>query len=138
MTIWMRNSSALRRLRLLEDLLDRGGGPDHDVDGRAEQQLELVDHENVGRVGHDDLEAGGGAHPRHEVVAEHQVDRDRAEQLGVDLEVLEIDVLDPDALGQAPRLERLREHVRPAVGVEAGRRERLVGARLRLVGHRLS
>jgi hypothetical protein len=53
---------ALRRLGLLEDLLDRGRGPDDDLDRGAEQELELVDHEDVGGVGDDDLEPA--VHPR--------------------------------------------------------------------------
>ena len=100
---------ALRRLALLEDLLDRAGRADDDLDRGAEQELELVDHEHVGRIGDDDLQAGRGAIPRDEVVAEHQVDGDRAEELGVDLEVGEIDVLDADPLGEPPRLELLGE-----------------------------
>jgi hypothetical protein len=50
-------------------------------------------------------------HPRpgDEVVAEHEIDRDRAEQLGVDLEVGEIHVLDPDPIGETLRGDLLRE-----------------------------
>ncbi len=47
---------ALGRLALLEDLLDRRLRADADADRRAEQQLELVDHQHVGRVGDDDLD----------------------------------------------------------------------------------
>jgi len=58
---------ALRGLALLEDLLDRGRGADADLDRRPEQELELVDHQHVRRVGDDDRQAGLRPVPRDEV-----------------------------------------------------------------------
>ena len=111
---------ALRRLAFLEDLLDRARRPDDDLDRRAQEQLELVDHEDVGGIGHDDLQAGRGPAARHEVVPEHQIDGDRPEQLGIDLEVREVDVIDADPLSEPPSLELLGQDLPAGFRIDRG------------------
>ena len=44
---------------------------------------------------------------RHEAVAQHQVGRNRSEQLLIDPERVHVDELEPVALGQPPRLLEL-------------------------------
>jgi hypothetical protein len=60
------------------------GAPTVTLSGRREQRRQLVDHRQVGRVGDDDDERLALAAVRHEAVAQHQVGRDRPEQLVVD------------------------------------------------------
>ena len=63
-------------------------------DAAAQQQADLVDHHQLAGIGdRDDQPAVGCVFQRHEVVAEHQVHRDLAEQLVLDVEVLQVDEL---------------------------------------------
>ena len=85
---------ALRLLRLLEevgDLRERGDAGD---DARAEQTGDLVEHHEARGVGDGDSKAAVlRLLERHEVVAEHHVDRNGLEELVLDLEVLQVDEL---------------------------------------------
>ena len=95
---------ALRALALLEDRLDRGPRTDGHLDGRREQHAELVDHRQIGGIRDDDLERFADAAVRHEAVAQHQVGRNRPEQLLVDVERVHVHELEPVALGQPARV----------------------------------
>jgi hypothetical protein len=77
--------------------------PDLDLDRLAEQQLELVDLDHVGGVGHHHRQAAVELPLGDEPVAQHQVERDAAEQVVVDPEVVHVDELEPVAGGRAPR-----------------------------------
>ena len=98
---------ALGALRLLQDLLDRRAHAHLDLDRLAEQQLQLVDLEHVRRVGHDHRQAAVELRLGDEAVAQHQVERDAAEQVVVDPEVRHVDELEPVARGEGLRLAPL-------------------------------
>ena len=83
---------ALRRLALLEDVVDRGPAADLDLERQPRQQFELVELDDVGRVGADDGDRLLGALLRDERVAEHPLDRDRAEEVRVDAERRDVHV----------------------------------------------
>jgi hypothetical protein len=57
----------------------------------------------VGRIGHDDDQEPAFATMRHEPVPQHQIGRDRSEEILIDSELLHVDELEPIALGQHPR-----------------------------------
>ena len=60
-------------------------------DAAAQQQADLVDHHQLAGIGDGDHQTAVGlVLQRHEVVAEHQVDRDLAEQLVLDVKVLQV------------------------------------------------
>ena len=85
---------ALRLLRLLEDFADLRQGGNLGEDALAQQQADLVDHHQLAGIGDGDGQASVfGLIQRHEVVAEHQVDRDLLEQIVVQLEVVQVDEL---------------------------------------------
>ena len=88
---------ALRALTLLEDRLDRRRGADRDADGRPEDHAELVDHREVGRIGDDDHQRPSLAPMRDEPVAQHQVRRNRSEQVLIDPELAHLHELQPIA-----------------------------------------
>ena len=75
---------ALRLLGLLEQLGDLRERGDLDAQLLVQQQGQLVDQVEVARIGERDIERPVLRLHRHEVVAEHQVDRDRAEQVVID------------------------------------------------------
>ena len=107
---------ALRLLGLLEqvgDLRERGDAGD---DALAEQAGDLVEHHQLRGVGDGDHEAVVVLLERHEVVAEHHVDRHGLEELVLDLEVLQVDELERDSGAQ-------ERSARSALG------ERVVGER---------
>ena len=84
--------NALRLLGLLEnvgDLLQRRNFGD---DALLQQQADLVDHHQLAGIGDGNGQfAVGGFFQRHEVVAEHQLDRNLLEQLVMQFEVGEVD-----------------------------------------------
>ena len=60
-------------------------------DAAGQQQADLVDHHELAGIGDGDQQTAVRlVLERHEVVTEHQVDRDLAEQLVLDVEVLQI------------------------------------------------
>ena len=97
---------ALRRLRLLQLVADRGGRGHLDLQRRAEEQLQLVELEHVGRIADHDGDVPVLAPLRQELVADHQVERDVAEELVIDLEVLQVDEREAVLLGHALRARR--------------------------------
>ena len=108
---------ARRALALLEDRLNRRRRADRDLDVRAEQHRQLVDHRQVGRIRHDDHERVAVAVRGHEPVAQHQVGGNRPEEVVVEVVVRQVDKLQPIAfrqplgdrgLGRALRRARFR------------------------------
>ena len=97
--------------------------------GVASSTAELVDHRQIGRVRHDDDERVAFAVVRHEAVAQHQVGRNRAEQLVVDAELRQIDELEPVALGQVPGVRDLGGLL-GGVRLDAARVELRLGGRI--------
>ncbi len=92
---------ALRLLRLLQDVADLRQAGDLGGDAPAQQQADLVDHHQLAGIGDGDHQpAVGLVLQRHEVVAEHQVHRDLAEQFVLDVEVLQVHKLATIALRQ--------------------------------------
>ena len=71
---------------------------------------QLVDQVQIARIGQRDLERSVLRVQRNEVVAEHQVDRDRMEQIVIDLAFPQIDVL--AAIARRKRLRLLRFLIR--------------------------
>ena len=71
---------------------------------------QLVDQVQIARIGERDLERSVLRVQRHEVVAEHQVDRDGVEQIVIDLAFAQIDVL--AAIARRKRLRLLRFLIR--------------------------
>ena len=69
---------ALRRLGLLQLVADRGGRGHLDLQRRAEEQLQLVELEDVGRIADHDRDVAVLALLRQELVADHQLERDVA------------------------------------------------------------
>ena len=66
----------------------------------AEQQADLVDHHQLAGIGDGDGQASVfGLIQRHEVITEHQVNRDLLEQIVMQLEVMQIDELAAVAAG---------------------------------------
>ena len=104
----------------IESIADRA--PDHHAQRRGEQDLELVDHREVARVRDDDDQRAPVAPVRDEPVAQHQVGRNRPEQVVVDQEVLEVGVVEAVPLGQVPGLRlllrRRRRRLRAPVDVQ--------------------
>ena len=92
---------ALCALAFLQELLD-GGIRSH---GRPHRHLqnsgELVHDGDVGRIRGDDDELAVIFLVREEVVAEHQVHGNTAEQILVGLKAREVDELEPASLGEA-------------------------------------
>ena len=99
---------ALGALALLQHALDGRTCPHHHADLRAEDDAELVDHRQVGRVRHDNHERLAIAPVRHEAVAQHQVRGNRPEQLLVDPEVVHVQEVEPIPIGEAARRGFLR------------------------------
>ena len=95
---------ALRALALLENRFDRRFRSDDGFDRRGQQHAELVDHRQVGRIGDDNLERLADAAVRHEVVAQHQIRRDRAEQFLIDPERIHIDEFEAIPFREPARL----------------------------------
>ena len=60
--------------------------------GAPEEQLELVELEHVGGIADDDGDVAVLAPFRQELIADHQIERNRLKQTVIDLEVLEVDV----------------------------------------------
>ena len=86
--------NALRLLRLLENFGDLGQRRNFGDDVLAQQQADLVDHHQLAGIGDGDGQpAIFGFFQRHEVVAEHQVNRDGLEQIVVKLEVMQVNEL---------------------------------------------
>ena len=93
------------------------GAPTVTLTGVFSCSADLVDQRQVARIGDDDDERVALAARRHEAVAQHQLGGDRPEQLAVDMELRHVDVVQPVALGQPPRLRdfggalrRVRHH----------------------------
>jgi len=84
---------ALRLLGLLQQIGDLRKSGYADKDARPEQVRDLIEDHQAGRVAHSDDQHLALLFDGHEVVAEHQFHRDGAQQLVLDLEVLEIDEL---------------------------------------------
>ena len=80
---------------------------DLDPQREPEVELELVEAHDVGRVGADDRHHAVGLALGHEGVAEHPLDGDRAEEVGVDAERGEVDVREAQPLGERDRLRLL-------------------------------
>src|SRR6478672_2918052 len=79
LTSWRRNSSvASSRTRWDDSLFWRMSAI---AERQARQQLELVQLDDVGRVGADDRQEPFGPALRDEAVSEHPLDGDRAEEL---------------------------------------------------------
>ena len=91
----------MRAFALFQNRLDRRACADRHRDGRAEQLRELVEHRQVGRIGNDDDQRLALALVRHEAVPQHQVRRNRPEQVLIDREMIHVDELEPIPLGQA-------------------------------------
>ena len=92
---------ALRLLGLLQDVADLRQRGDLGGDAPAQQQADLVDHHQLAGIGDGDHQpAIGLVFQRHEVVAEHQVHRDLAEQFVLDVKVLQVHELAAIALRQ--------------------------------------
>ena len=82
---------ALRLLALLQHVADLRQAGDSGDDAAAQQQADLVDHHQLAGIGNgDDQAAIGLVLQRHEVVAEHQVHFDLAEQIVLDVKVLQV------------------------------------------------
>ena len=95
---------ALRLLGLLEQIGDLRERRHLDAQLLVEQQRQLVDQPQVARIGQGDIERAVLRVQRHEVVAEHQIDRDRAEQLVIDRPFAQVDVFAAVASRQRVRL----------------------------------
>src|SRR5664280_712034 len=91
---------ALRGFGLLENVLEGGPRPDPDTQALLEEPLELVSLHDVGRIRHDHREGPVLRLLGHELEAEHPLERDGPEELGVDPERPEIDVRQPEAVGE--------------------------------------
>jgi hypothetical protein len=100
---------ALRLLGFLEQFVDLRQGRDAGHQALAEQARDLVEHHEAARVGDHDDETVFQLFDRHEVVAEHHLDRHGEEQVVLDAEVLEVDKL----AAVAPR-----EHLRVGLLVQ--------------------
>ena len=70
------------------------------LEALPEEPLELVALHDVGRIRHDDREGAVLRLLGHELEAEHPLERDRPEELGVDPERPEIDVRESEAVGE--------------------------------------
>ena len=108
----------MRALALLENRFDRRLRADRDLDRRGEQDAELVDHRQIARIRDDDLQEAAVrtlAPVRHEPVAQHQVGRNRSEQLLIDAERFHVDELEAVAVGQPARF---LDFSRPLAGAE--------------------
>ena len=68
-----------------------------------QQHGQLVDQVEIARIGQGDFERPVVGLHRHEVVAEHQVDRNGAEQVVIDADFAQVDELAVVALGQRLR-----------------------------------
>ena len=96
--------NALRLLRLFQqvgDLRERGHAGD---DAMAQQSGDLVQHHELRRIGDRDHQRIGPLLEGHEVVAEHQLYRDGAQQVVLNLEVLQVDELGAIARGEHFRM----------------------------------
>ncbi len=113
----------------LEGLLDGRGGPHRGLDRGLENEAQLVHHRDVGGVRHHQHEALSLPAVGQEVVAEHQLDRNRLQDLGVGGEGGHVHELEPVAPGELPGGVLLRGR-----GEHPGR---VVGHQLR-VGHPLT
>ena len=102
---------ALRLLGLLEHLGDLRECGDLDPQFLLQQQGQFVDQVEVAGIGEGDIQCAVLRVHGHEVVAEHQVHGNGAEQLVVDGSFPQVDVLVAVARGQRLRLRRLRRGV---------------------------
>src|SRR6266542_4101828 len=102
---------ALRRLRLLELVADGRRRGHLDPQRRAEEELELVELQHVRRVAHHDGDVPVLPFLRQELVADHQIERHGAEELVIDLEMLEVDVREAVLLGHPARARGLPQWV---------------------------
>ena len=84
--------NALRLLGFLQQIVDLRQRRDVDAQLLAQQQGDFVQFRELPRVGDGDFQRAVPLHHGHEVVAEHQIDGDRPEQVAVDVDVIEIDV----------------------------------------------
>ena len=95
---------ALRGLALLQDVVDRRAAADLELQRQPGQKLQLVELHDVGRIGADDRQRLLRALLRDEDVAQHPLDRDRAEELGVHAEGRQVHVRQPQPLGERLRV----------------------------------
>ena len=82
---------ALGLLGLLEEVGDLGGGGDFDAELLVEEEAEFVDGVEVAGIGEGDFEGSVLRLEGHEVVTEHEVDGDGAEEVVLDGAVAEVD-----------------------------------------------
>src|SRR5579863_3102570 len=87
-------------LGLLEQLRNLRKRRYLDAQFPAEQYRQLVDQIEIARIGQSDLERPVLGVDRHEIVAEHQIDRDGVEQVVIDVGYLQVDEFVIVALGQ--------------------------------------
>ena len=99
---------ALRLLGLLEELGNLREGGDFDAQLLVEQQRQFVDQVEIPRIGEGDIEGSVLRVQGHEVVTEHQVHGDGAEEIVIDAGFAQIDVLAAVARGDGLRLLLLR------------------------------
>jgi hypothetical protein len=122
---------ALRAFALLEDRLNRRRRADRHLDRRREQHRQLVDHGQIGWIGDDDNERVAFAVVGDEAVPQHQLGRDRPEQLVVDVELRQIHELEPIALREPFRVRDLGRVFRRIRLGDAGVRVEVCDARRR-------
>ena len=90
---------ALGLLGLLEQVRDLRKRGDLDAQFLAEQHRQLIDQAQVARIGERDFKRTVMRLNGHEVIAEHQVDRNGVEQVVIDADHLEVDEFVIIALG---------------------------------------
>lgn len=95
---------ALRLLGLLQQVGDLRERCHFDLELALQQDRQFVDEVQVPRVGQRDLQQAGARFQRHEVVAEHRINRDALEELVVDLGGFQVHELAAVARRQHPRL----------------------------------
>ena len=84
---------ALRRLRFLQQVLDFRERSDFDGERTAQQRRHFIDHHEIARIRHGDHERRSFDPQRNDIVAEHQIDLNRPEQLEIEMNPFEIDKL---------------------------------------------
>ena len=77
--------NSLGLFRLVQQVVDLRQGRDRDPQLLAEQSGDLVKFRQARRIGDGDLQSAVGLGDRHEVVPKHQIDRDRPEQIAVNV-----------------------------------------------------
>src|ERR1035437_9132754 len=104
---------ALRLLGLLEQFRNLREGGDFDAQLLVEQEGQFIDQVEIARIGEGDIERAVLRVQRHEIVAEHEIHGDGAEEIVIDARFPQIDILAAVARGNGPRLLGLRPGFRP-------------------------